>query len=446
MIVWGILMPTAERTVRCSRLFGRAAACALIAFAFVATACTSAFAGTVPPVKVAVIRSQTTIDWLNNRRTPGSYPHGGKETAAFNYLKSRGYDVTEIVADRDLMNMDTLRQYDVIVLPLVFAMSTKASINLARYVGEGGGIVSSMSSPRAASEYANRPGTKNDMREWWWHVMGTNDWEWGPLSQVYQARVVNDDFTPRFGVRPNGGNPVVAGAQAILAERGFSPDISGMNLLRDPGAGLELSIPLKRTTASSVAYFNILDPKIKKRYPGTYTAAMSARYREGRSVYYYFSVVDFLPTYNTVLSRMPTAVGTPQGEVAGAMLESAIRWAGTPDGVAGPVPTATTYASVKAKSSGISTSARVRNTGTLITYGTVRVRIYNAAGKLVHSWAKRKVSLTPGASRSISHRWKKRLGGGDYRVEVSYGSGYPFDSSESTSGVTIRRGKSGRTR
>jgi hypothetical protein len=407
----------------------------------------SAFAEPSPPaVKVAVIRSQTTIDWLTNRRTPGSYPHGGKEAATLKYLTARGYDVTEIVADRDLMNVDTLKQYDVIVLPLVFAMSTKASQNMARYVAEGGGIVSLMSSPRAAPEYANRPGTKNDMREWWWHVMGTNDWEWGPLSQVYQARMVNDDFTPRFGVRPNAGNPVVTGAQDLLGERGFSRDISGMSLLRDPGAGLELSIPLRNTTASSVAYFNILDPAIKKRYGGTYTAAMSSHYRAGRSVYFYFSAVDFLQYYNSTLYRMPTTAGTPQGEVAGALLESAIRWAGTPDGVVGPGPVAQSYASLKATSSGISSSVRVRNTGTLITYGTVRVRIYNSKGKLVHSYARNKVSVSPGTSQSFSHKWKKRLGGGRYTVVVSYGTGYPLNGEQVSTTATIRRGKSARTR
>lgn len=397
-------------------------------------------------IKVAVVRSETTITWLNNRRTPGRYPHGGKEAATLAYLQSRGYDVTEIVGDRDLMDMEKLRQYDVIVLPLVFAMSRKASENLAVYVGEGGGVVSLMSSPRAAPEYANKPGTKNKMREWWWRVMGTNDWEWGPMSQVYQGRMVNDDFTPRFGVRPNAGNPVVVGAQELLGERGYSTDISGMSIVRDPGAGLELSLPLRRTTASSVAYFSILDSKLKKRYRGTYTAAMSAHYRAGRSVYFYFSVGDFLPQYNLRLSNVPTTVGTPQGQVAGALLESAIRWAGTPDGVVGEPPTAQAYATVKAKSSGINSSVKVRNTGTLITYGTLRVKIYNSAGKLVHSYAKKKVSVTPGTSQSYTDRWRKRLGSGDYRVVVSYSVGYPFNGAEVSSETLIRRGQTAKTR
>jgi hypothetical protein len=399
---------------------------------------------TPPTVKVAVVRSQTTLDWLNRRGTPGRYPHGGKETAAYNYLKSQGYDVTEIVGDRDLVNLDTLKQYDVIVLPLVFAMGAKASETLARYVADGGGIVSAMSSPRADPAHANRPGTKNDQREWWWRIFKTNDWELGPLSQVYQQRMVNDNWTPKYTVTPNAANQVTVGAQEILESRGYADDVSGMKLLRDPGAGLELLLPIRGSSdASGAATYYVMDSTIRRAHPGTYNAITTARYRAGRSVYFSFSVTDFLVNYNRVLHDKTTSSGVPQGEVAAAMFESAIKWAGTKDDVRGAEKsTVYAYGTVKARSSGMSESLRVKNVGPLITYGTLRVRVYNPKGKLVQSYAKKGVSTQPGTTRSYSASLRKRLTSGQYRVVISYDYGYPLERvSTSSTGYLSRGGK-----
>jgi hypothetical protein len=403
-----------------------------------------AVASYTPPqdLKVAIVRSQTTLTWLKNRGTANRYPHSGKEIATLAYLRSRGYNVTEIVGDRDLLNMDTLRQYDVIVMPLVFAISMDASKNLVRYVAEGGGLVSSLSSPRARPEKANRPGTKNDMREWWWRQYKSNDWEWGPLSQVYQARFANDGFTPSFKVHPLAANQVTKGAQEILDARGYSDDVSGMSILRDPGSGLELSKPIAADpNASSTASFQILDTKVRKRYPSTYAAAITARYHLGRSVYFYFSVTDYLPTYSTVLYTKRTPSGTPQGEVAGAMLESAIKWAGTDDGVQGATTSrVAAYANVKAGSSGISSALRVRNYGPLITTGTLRLRIYDAKGRLVHTYARKHVSTQSGTLRKFSDYWGHSTRSGPYTVKVSYDIGHPLESAQATSSATVRRG------
>jgi hypothetical protein len=398
-----------------------------------------------PPqeIKVAVVRSQTTLTWLKNRGTPSRYPHGGKETATLKYLRDRGYNVTEIIGDRDLLSMDTLRQYDVVVMPLVFCVSKQASINLVRYVAEGGGLVSSLSSPRARPEKAPAPGTKNDMREWWCRQMKSNDWEWGPLSQVYQARFSNDNFTPKFKVHPLATNQVTKGAQSILGARGYSSDISGMSFLRDPGAGLELSRPIKAdSNASSTANFQILDSSVAKAYPLTYSAAITARYHKGRSVYFYFSVTDFLPTYSTANYQMKTSAGTPQGEVAGAMLESAIQWAGTNDGVEGAKTSRVlAYADVKSTKSGITSAIHIKNYGPLITYGTLKLRIYNPKGKLVHVYTRNQVSTQSGTTkRTFTDTWRHKVSSRKYRVKVTYDIGFPLESKQATSSVRVTRG------
>ena len=393
------------------------------------------------PLKVAVVRSETTILWNNNRGTASHYPHSGKELATLKYLQGRGYDVTEIIGDRDLLNMSTLRQYNVIVLPLVFAMSRKASENMVRYVGEGGGIVTSLSTPRAQPEKANPPGTKNDMREWWWRQFNSNDWEWGPLSQVYQTRMTNDAFTTAFKVHPRAANPVTAGAQEILAQRGFSSDVSGMAFTRASHAGYEMVRPIAGSRyASSVADLEILDAGVRRRYPQTFAGAVSATYHKGRSVNFYFSVPDFFATSSIASYSQPTSAGTPAGEVAGALLESAIRWAGSSNGSTGTVASPVkAYAVARTRGSSVSFAIRVANRGALITYGTLRVRVYNSKGRLVHSYKRTRITTTPGATRTFSDHWSGR-GRGSYRVLVTYDHGYPWDAvqASSTAGVPRR--------
>jgi hypothetical protein len=396
---------------------------------------------TAPPIKIAIVRSQTTIDWLNRRKTPGSYPHGSKETKTLEYLRGRGYNVTQIIGDRDLLNYDLIKQYDVIVLPQVFAMSRKASMSLVRYVALGGGLVEFGATPRAAPEYQNPPGTKNDMRDWWWRQYKSNVWEWGPLSQVYQARMVNDAWTLVYGINPNPNSSIVASASAILEARGYSGG-AAVSLLRSPQAGLELTRPLKHDPyIQNICNFNIMNATIKRQYPYTYSAGSAAKYYNGRSAHFYFGVNEFIKNYSTSLWSIKASSGVPQGEIAGAWLEAAIQWAAVKDGVAGPTTAkVTAKARVKARTSGMTTTVVVRNGSPLVTYGAARVRVYTASGRLVHSYKKRGIVTVPGSAESFSHKWRKRLGGGKYTVRITYEAGYPATSRLATSSAVVSRG------
>ena len=292
----------------------------------VASAVTVAPEGYTPPqIRVAVVRSQTTLDWLTQTGRTNAYPHSTKEKTVLAYLQGRGYNVTQIIGDQDLLDTGALeRNYDVIVLPAMYAMGRAASNSLVAYAAAGGGIVSMNGSPRVDPAHAPPAGTKNDMREWWWRVMGSNNWEWGPLTAVYQQRMVDDNFTPVFRVNPNSSSPIVTGASHILQARGYNGSVSGMGLLRTPGAGLELNYPVQG--GQTVSTYTILDSAVKARYGGTYSSAISASYGRGRSVYFSYGVNDFLVNYNTALADITSSTGVPQGEIAGAYLESAIQW------------------------------------------------------------------------------------------------------------------------
>ena len=397
---------------------------------------------TPPPIKIAIVRSETTMKWATARKTPDHYPHSLKELRLLAYLQGRGYDVTQIIGDRDIMNLPLLKQYDVVVLPEVFAISRKASMTLVQYVAEGGGLVELGAVPRAAPEYANKPGTPNHMREWWYHMYGGNHlWEWGPLSQAYQTAMVNDNWTPVYQVRPTAGSSIIASASAIMSARGL-PGTAAQTLLRKPGAGLELTHVTKNDPYfENIATFHMLDTKLNKQYRGTYSAGSATRYYLGRSVHFYFALNEFTQIYNSALGNIKTASGIPQGEVAGAWIESAIQWAADADGTMGATTArVTATAKVKASSSGMNSTITLHNGSPLLTYGTLVFNVYSASGKRVHAFSRKGITTAAGTTYKYSDKFSKSLGTGLYTLRVSYDAGYPATSTPAASVATITAG------
>jgi len=176
--------------------------------------------------------------------------------------------------------------------------------------------------------------------------MGSNVWEWGPLSAVFQTTFVNDGtYTPVFTLTPNPQSSIIASAAAILEARGFSGALAGVSLRRDPGANIEMSYPLAHDAdASTVVTFNLLTPSVKKLYPGRYAAEVAAPYGAGRSVKFNYDVLDYLQNYATVWYSPLSATGFPQGEAAEAMIEASIIWAANSDGSVAHSIDSTTYA------------------------------------------------------------------------------------------------------
>jgi hypothetical protein len=408
--------------------------------------------GFTPPagLKVAVVYSQTTIDWANRRGTPGRYPHASKEQALVYYLRCRGYDVTEIVGDRDLVNTANLKQFNVIVLNSMYGMGYQAAESLARYVQQGGGLVASIGSPRVNPAFAPRPGVKDNLNEWWWRVMhehgGLHYWEWGPLSSLYQEQFVNDGpYTPEWVLKPNAASPIVQQAQTILSARGLASDVSGVTL-HHPHANIEMSQRLSGATdATSAADFQILTPSVKKLYPKTYTAIQSSLYGAGRTVKFDYGATDFLQNYSNALYDPATPTGVHQGEVAGALVEAAIIWAGSADGSVAHSVDGTTYANVSSAGGKVSATQYATNAGDTLTKASVRFAVYSASGKCLKAFSKGNVYFMPHQTRSYSWKWSHALPAGTCKVVASFTFGYPGSGVTASTQSAIVRGQKVRT-
>lgn len=387
-------------------------------------------------IKVAVVRSQATIDWLARHKL--GYDHVGKSAALETYLRDRGWDVTRI-GDAELGNLATLKTYDVVVLPYVFAMDPAPSRTLLRYVAEGGGLVSALGSPRVAPSYDVSP--TEVWTEHWVRIMNYEGWEWGPLSEAYQAFFIDDNFTPKFDVKAL-DHPIVSGVRSILQSRGLSS--TSVDLVRDPGAGLELVTTLQNNTnAKAFANFRINDSAVTSRYAGTYPAGLASEYLKGRSVYFYFSPMDFLPTYNSALYGRLTPSGIAQGEVAGAYLESALEWAATDDGKDGAiVRDARTSGVIDIYQDGIYTHQYLGNQGNVSTSGTLTYTVRDPRGVQVASWTRYMTGVAPGTQQRYSHQYVPgKLLDGEYVVQVKYVFTYPDYALSWTEEARVRRGQ-----
>lgn len=404
------------------RLLAALMVAALVLPVYPGSAPEPAYAAYTPPsVKVALVRSTDSQAWVDKYNR--GYGILLKEDVLFDYLTSRGWDVTRI-SDDDLESLAKLKQYDVVVCMWVFAMSPSAANNLVKYVGDGGGLVVPYASPRVA------PGVGGtELSDHWLRIMNYEGWEWGPPSEVYQTFFIDDVGAFKYVARPAWGDPIVSGTASILQARGLNA--GDLNLWRNqnPGAWIEYVRPLTGN-ANTVQFMNLSQlsaPTGSKNYgiSGGMGAAHST-YLKGRSVYFYFSPIDYI--FNQDGSGEQTVdTGVKQREIAGAYVESAIAWAASSGGRPGVlVRDGRTYATLNVYRDGIYASHYVTNLGNVSVTGTLSFRIYDPAGRLVKSSARYKIGVEPGKTHRYSETYKPgSLAAGTYRVEAEYLTTYP---------------------
>ncbi len=376
-----------------------------------------------PDIKVAVVRSQASQDWVDKyKRGYGILLKQGK---VYDWLTSKGWKV-EYINDADLENINKLKQYDAVVCMWVFAMSPAASRTVTRYVAEGGGLVTLYASSRVA------PGVGgNERDDHWVYIMNHQGWEWGPLSEVNQTYFIDDVGAMKFRANPVWGHPIVTGAAGILSARGHNN--GDMTLYRDqnPGAWVELPKMLSGNTNTSqfMTMTQLSTPTGSKSYPGTHPGAVASTYLGGRMAYFYFSPTDMLPNFNQDGSAdRVLSTGVKQGEVSAAYIEAAIGWAAGSGGRPGVlVRDGRTNATLNVYQDGIYASQYVTNRGNVSVTGNLHFRVFSPSGAKVREVVLYKIGTEPGETNRYSHQYVvSRLEPGTYRVEVEYHTTYPL--------------------
>lgn len=397
-----------------------------------------AYAAYTPPaLKVAVVRSTDSQAWVD--RYNRGYGILLKEDVIYNYLVSKGWDVTRI-SDDDLESISKLNQYDVVVCMWVFAMSPTAANTLTKYVADGGGLVVPYASPRVA------PGVGgSELEDHWLRIMNYEGWEWGPLSEVYQTFFIDDVGAFKFVSRPAWGDPVVSGAASILQARGLSAGDLSLWRNQSAGAWIEYVKPLagNRNAVQFMSLSQLSAPTGSTNYgiSGGMGASHST-YLKGRSVYFDFSPVDFMMNQDGA-GNQTVSTGVKQSEIAAAYLESSIAWAGSAGGRPGVlVRDGRTYASLNVYRDGIYATQYVTNLGNVTVTGTLNYRIYDPSGRLVKTSSRYKIGIEPGATHKYSESYNVgRLAAGTYRVEVEYLTTYPAYERRYLEAASVYRGQ-----
>ncbi|MDO9108550.1 MAG: cell wall-binding repeat-containing protein, partial [Coriobacteriia bacterium] len=397
-----------------------------------------AYAAYTPPaLKVALVRSTDSQAWVD--KYGRGYGILYKEDILYNYLVSKGWDVTRI-SDDDLESLTKIKQYDVVVCMWVFAMTPSATNNMVKYVADGGGLVVPYASPRVA------PGVGgSELEDHWVRIMNYEGWEWGPLSEVYQTYFIDDVGSFKFVARPSWGDPVVSGAATILQARGLSAADLTLTRNQNPGAWIEYARPLSGNT-NTVNFMNLSQlsaPTGSTNYSiSNGMGAARSTYLNGRSVYFYFSPTDFV--FNQDGSGNQTVpTGVKQSEIAGAYIESAIVWAASTGGRPGVlVRDGRTYATLNVYQDGIYASHYVTNLGNVTVSGTLTYRIYDPAGRLVKTSSRYKIGVEPGKTYRYSESYSVgKLSAGSYRVEVEYLTTYPAYERRYVEAANVYRGQ-----
>jgi hypothetical protein len=287
--------------------------------------------------------------------------------------------------------------------------------------------------------------------EHWIKLLKYRAWEWGPLSEAYQAAFVNDPCPGSYEVNAMPHHPITYDAKAILNARGYGD--SDLKVTRWYSGGLEIPRLLKgNANATSFLTMRITDGSTwQRQYPGDHPAAVASNYYKGRAVYFYFMATDWFPSYMNsanpkTLWRRPTADGTPQGEVVVAYVEAALKWAADKSGHYGAiVKGGKTKASATAFSDSIYVTQRIYNDGNSPALGDIACRIYAPSGKLVYKRVYRLFGVEPGVSEIVKYQYRPgALSSGRYRVQVTYAPNYPTTVAEwNEQGYLRARGSTG---
>ena len=360
------------------------------------------------PLDIGVLLSQSSKNFGN-----GIPPHpfaktnvGEREQAARQWVIDSPHHLVEL-SDADLENPAKLATVDVLILPYTWAMNKTASLTVRNWVKQGGGLVPILTSPRVFLD-------GSEWQLWVWEL-NYEAWEWGPLSEAYQMMFVDDPNPGPWQAALKPGHPIVSDALDALS-------LSSAKLTHPSGSGIELVYKYNSNVTSILNWTGISGEF--SGYNG-FSAAQATHYGSGRVVYFDFPLLDFL--YKSALSGVAIGGGHDQGDLASALLDSAVDWAATGGGFGTIVVSAETYGYVNSFEKQLTIRQWVTATGNAPVSGHLTSRIYNPDGVLVHEDRRDFLGVEPGRTHVYNWSYVKfpSLDDGRYHVVLEYRYTYP---------------------
>jgi len=373
---------------------------------------------------VGVVQSQSSANYAAGI-PPHPFAQGyditGREAAMKQWVTDSQYTL-KVLTDADLENRAVLDTVDVIVLPYTVAMSFNASMTVKDWIYDGGGLIPILASPRFFLD----SGGQWDL---WVLEMNYEAWEWGPLSEAYQMRFVNDPNVPQWKTDLQPGHPITDDALTSLG-------VSSATFVRPNGTGVEFGYSYNNNVESILSYSNLIGSEAQ--YNG-WSAAQAVRYGSGRIVYFDVPLIDSY--YNFNLSILSAGTGIDQGDLVDAVFKSSIDWAAQPSAFVPVNPQGQTRGEVDVWGDAIYVRQYVSAVGEWPVTGDVITRVYKPDGSLWMEQVKAKVGVEPGAQHMYNWSFPNNapLLNGQYRVEVVYTYTYPSYDKQDVEDVLVVR-------
>lgn len=378
--------------------------------------------------KVGVVYSELTESYANISRAGGTYK-GNWVDAKVDYssvkdkriktrliLEEQGYEVAYING-KDLANVNVLKRYDSIVFPNTVLMTKEQRFAVKEYIKQGGGAIFAFVPGR--NEAAAYPWNTNDLdlTPLIYHT-GTWVYEWDNLSEVFQSKFVNDVQVNKYTISNVGQHPIVKNTQSKLGKNSIN-----LNDTRSLGQGewIEVIHPYPNAKVTPIlAYSKFLSASAPQHVRAGTGAAYAIEYGKGKVVYFAFKVLDYMGTDRTPTNESwedntkgQAWSGLQGGEDLKVLFGESVKWAGTTNAVSHPIDR-----SVDIQLTDVKAYARAndyifygtmtaKTTGNMINRGTMRVEIVSPSGKILNSYERQIIGLTPSGNKEVSSHSEK---------------------------------------
>lgn len=375
---------------------------------------------------VGVVRSQSSKNYAAGI-PPHPYAQGyditNREDSMIRWVDESRFTV-KILTDPDLENRAMLDTVDVLILPYTVAMTENASMTVRDWVHDGGGLIPILASPRFFL---------NDQGQWdlWVLEMNYEAWEWGPLSEAYQMRFVNDPNVPQWETSLVGGHPLTDAALSALG-------VTSATFARPDGTGVEFGYPYNNNVESILTYGNLLGSEAQ--YNG-WSAAQAVHYGYGSIVYFDVPIIDFLPYYNYVASQHSAGAGIKNADLVDAVFDAAIEWVVQPSTYVPVDPQGRNWGEVDVYGDAIYVRHYVTADGEWPVHGQLYAKVYKPDGSFWKQHTITNLGVEPGKQHMYSWSFRNYapLDNGQYRVELTYEYTYPTYNKRSVAEALVVR-------
>ena len=355
-----------------------------------------------------------------------------KALKMYHFYEQEGYDVAKV--DHNVLNsLDKMHEYDVLVFPYFVLMNHTQRENLKAYIYGGGNAQFLFDTGRNELAKIPKNSSQMDLTPLIYDVL-TWVWEWDNLTEVYQARFIDDVQLKNSTITNTPGvtHPILTKAYAKLGR-------NSIQLNNKSNEWFEIIQPWNTSVKPLlvISNFDSTDKpaNVKKGQSG---ALFAIEHGAGRVVYSPFKIYDFINVEAKDADWHDSTKGNAWDQRIGdadakAVLTASLDWLleGTntfkPRNYDVKLELSNTTANITPqKTFAVRGTVTATNVGNIPARGKLKVQVLDANNKSLGQYEKTLVGLSPSPNESSSYAEKFEIllpgstKDGKYNVKVTF--------------------------